>query len=336
MEQLQPSSSKDLEVEYLNFLFEDDDDFEYEQGKDQKFKKGSLRSNIYFWKEIEASEFILDVVENGYKLPFQSVQAQKEFKNNKSSLIHSDFVTASIRDLLESNRIVELHSKPHVVSPRYVSANKEKKRLILNLRYVNQHLERQRVRFEDWKVFQNYLVKDGYLFKFDLKSGYHHIEINLDFQTFLGFSWVFEGKTRYFAFSVLPFGLSTAAFIFTKVCRPLVKLWRFNGIKIVLYLDDGFSISNSHSECLSDANFVRNTLLKSGFIPNQDKSVWQPTNICDWLGIIIDTKEGYLRIPEQRISSLISSIKQVQRKLPLVNPRDLTSVAGKTPLCLLF
>ena len=200
MEQLQPSNSKDLEVDYLNFLFEDDDNFEYEQGKDQKFKKGSLRSNIHFWKEIEACEFILDVVENGYKLPFQSFPAQKEFKNNKSSLIHSDFVTASIRDLHESNRIVELHSKPHVVSPLSVSANKEKKRLILDLRYVNQHLERKRVRFEDWKVFQNYLVEDGYLFKFDLKSGYHHIEINLDFQTFLGFSLVFEGKTRYFAF----------------------------------------------------------------------------------------------------------------------------------------
>ena len=154
LEQLQPNSSKDLEVEYLNFSFEDDNTFEYELGKDQKFKKGSLRSNIRYRKEIEASEFILDVVKNGYKLPFQTFPAQKEFKNNKSSLIHSDFVTASIRDLLESNRIVELHSKPYAVSPLSVSANKEKKRLILDLRYVNQHLERQRVRFEDWKVFQ--------------------------------------------------------------------------------------------------------------------------------------------------------------------------------------
>ena len=55
------------------------------------------------------------------------------------------------------------------------------------------------------------------MFSFDLKSGYHHIEIASEYQTFLGFSWKFhkgEG-CQYFVFSVLPFGLSTALCIFT-------------------------------------------------------------------------------------------------------------------------
>ena len=329
MEQESSSHSKDLEVKYDYIDIFDNEKCDYEQGSNTKFQKGSLRAKLSYWKEIEASEFILDVVGNGYKLPFVSIPNQHEFKNNKSAITCSEFVTSSILELIDSCRVVELHSKPHVVNPLSVSSNKDKKRLILDLRYVNRHLEKQKVRFEDWKVFQNYLTRDGFLFKFDLKSGYHHVEINRDFQTYLGFSWKIRGRVRYFTFTVLPFGLSTAAFIFTKVCRPLVKLWRFHGIKIVLYLDDGFAISSSFSDCLAKAGFVKDSLLKAGFIPNKEKSVWQPTNTCDWLGVILDTKECSLCIPEGRISSLLSSLKEVQKTFPLASPRKLCSIAGK-------
>ena len=40
-------------------------------------------------------------------------------------------------------------------------------------------------------------------------------------------------------FTVLPFGLSTAPYVFTKLLRPLVRLWRGKGHKAILYLDDG-------------------------------------------------------------------------------------------------
>jgi hypothetical protein len=40
---------------------------------------------------------------------------------------------------------------------------------------------------------------------------------------------------------VLPFGISTAGYIFTKVLRVLVKRWREQGIPVVMFLDDGIS-----------------------------------------------------------------------------------------------
>ena len=47
---------------------------------------------------------------------------------------------------------------------------------------------------------------------FDLKSGYHHVGIYPDHQAFLGFVWKFPGvlSFRYFVFTVLTFGLSSA------------------------------------------------------------------------------------------------------------------------------
>ena len=96
-----------------------------------------------------------------------------------------------------------------------------KKRLILDLRHVNHFVWKQKFRCEDWRVLLSDVNKGDYLFSFDLKSGYHHIDIFPDHQTFLGFSWVFSGTVRYFCFASLPFGLSSAPYVFTKCLRPL-------------------------------------------------------------------------------------------------------------------
>jgi len=76
--------------------------------------------------------------------------------------------------------------------------------------------------------------------KFDLKSGYHHIDICQLHQQFLGFQWALGGPgSQYFCFTVLPFGLSSAPYLFTEIFRPVVRYWRGLGIHLVLYLDDG-------------------------------------------------------------------------------------------------
>ena len=84
-----------------------------------------------------------------------------------------------------------------------------------------------------------FLSQDSLMFSFDLKSGYHHIEISPDDQKYLGFSWKIQSQIRYFEFTVLPFGLSSAPLLFTKMLKPLVTHWRSAGIRIALYLDHG-------------------------------------------------------------------------------------------------
>ena len=62
------------------------------------------------------------------------------------------------------------------------------------------------------------------MFKFDLKSAYHHIDILDDHQTFLGFSWVVNGVRKFFAFTVLPFGLSSVPYMFLLDFGELTQL----------------------------------------------------------------------------------------------------------------
>ena len=65
-----------------------------------------------------------------------------------------------------------------------------KERLIWDLRYVNRHLQKKGIKYEGWKVALSYFEVGAYMFTFDLKSGYHHVEVATVHQGYLGFSWI--------------------------------------------------------------------------------------------------------------------------------------------------
>jgi hypothetical protein len=215
--------------------------------------------------------------------------------------------------------------KPYVVSPLSVAQNREKKRLILDLSILNTYVIKQKVKFEDHKVALQYFQKDFYCIKFDLKSGYHHIDISKESQTFLGFEW--NGK--YFCFTVLPFGLSSAPYIFTKCLRTMVKYWRYNNIKIVLYLDDGLAMADSVDECYRISRFIRISLQEAGFLINFEKSVFSPVKELEWLGITWNSTKFSISIPERRIRDFENNAVQFISELPKVSARSLARVAGK-------
>ena len=199
--------------------------------------------------------------------PIQSNEIFDEamFKNNSSSISHAQFVEEAINELCKSGRVIETSEPPLVVNPLSVSVQANgKRRLILDLRHVNKYLTKKRVKYEDWKIAMSYFTAGAFMFSFDLKSGYHHIEIFKEHQVYLGFSWTnaISCQTKFYMFTVLPFGLSSAPHIFTKTLKPLEKHWRHQGICIAIFLDDGWAIENDHQVCATIAKAVKSDLAK--------------------------------------------------------------------------
>ena len=90
-------------------------------------------------------------------LPFLSLPVPAVFRNNRSSLAHAKFVEDAIGKLVDSGRVLDV-IVPLVVNPLTVSVQATgKKRLILDLRYVNNCLRKMRVKYEDWKIALCYL-----------------------------------------------------------------------------------------------------------------------------------------------------------------------------------
>ena len=54
--------------------------------------------------------------------------------------------------------------------------------------------------------------------------------------------------------------------------------------------------------CSADAGFVRNSLEEAGIVINYDKSVWEPVQKLEWLGLFWDSEQFSLYIPDRRIN----------------------------------
>jgi len=105
-------------------------------------------------------------------------------------------------------------------------------------------LKKETFKYEDLCTLLSLFKAEDYLCKFDLKSDYHHVEITNLHWKYLGFQWATNDVQQYYVFTVLPFGLATACYIFTKLIRPLVKCWREKRLWAVVYLDDGIVVAN--------------------------------------------------------------------------------------------
>lgn len=298
-----------IKDEYINLT---NDFYEYEQGQADIIVKDRLKNNIEFWKSI-ADDFIVDTLLNGYKIPFYSDPESMRCSNNKSALQNSQFVSDAVRDLEKRGLIARCNNIPHVVNPLSVAVqNNGKKRLILDLRLVNKHLWKQSFKFEDLKVAISYLTKNCWLMKYDIHSAYHHLNVYEPHTDMLGFSWEIEGEITYFKFLVLPFGLSTAPYIYSKVMRPLVCKWRGEGKKVTMYLDDGFGCDTTLESTYLMSAEIKHDLILSGFVPKAEKCFWEPTQCLKFLGSNINSSEGFLEIPVDRVDKALHTLYEIE------------------------
>ena len=141
--------------------------------------KGRLGERLAFWKDIGASKRLLDVLRDGYSLPFMSLP-QKAFFNNHASIDkEQEFVCQEVSKLLASGAVTEVRREDLIFcNPLGVVKNSARKhRLIVDLRYVNQHLMSHKCKYEDIRTAADLFSKGDWFFKFDYKRGHHHIEI---------------------------------------------------------------------------------------------------------------------------------------------------------------
>ena len=109
----------------------------------------------------------------------------------------------------------------------------------------------------------------------------------------------------------MPFGLSSACHLFTKLTRPLVYYWRAQGIVSFMYIDDGLIISSDITSANNYKTIVQDTITNSGFVPSKTKCIWDPTKEIQYLGIIIDSRNFQFRIPPKKMFKLLSTISAI-------------------------
>lgn len=293
---------------------------------------GKLKCAYDKWVEIGANQAVLDIIKDGYRIPFYTLPESADITNNKSARDSRNFVEDEIGKLMNKGCISETYEKPEVINPLTVADRNGKLRLVLDCRHINPHLYKFKFKYEDSKIAKETFEEGDYIFGFDLKSAYHHIEIFEDHRTYIGFAWEFEDKRRYFHFNVLPFGISTAGYVFTKVTRTLIRYWRSRGENIIMFLDDGIGGASDIHKANEFSSRVQKDLSELGFLVAEDKCSWTAQRCLIWLGLRWQMDEGKVYIAEHRIQRLLGSIEGLQVKLnntDIVSVKEIASVAGQ-------
>ena len=205
-------------------------------------------------------------------------------------------------------------------------------RLMVNMRYVNRHLGRKDFKFEGMRDLADLAEKGDHAVSYDLMSGYYHVDLHPRSRTFVGFKW--EG--RYYVYNCLPFWLSTAPWVFSKVMRELVMFWRRDSIKVLPYLDDFMFMKHGFWQCARMARKVEGDFIRAGLKINVPKCSTIPAQQRRQLGFDVDFEDGVFRVPPDRCDALKRAVDALlSARHGRVQARRLASVTGtvlSTPL----
>lgn len=146
-----------------------------------------------------------------------------------------------------------------------------------------------------------------YMASIDLKDAYLLVPIHSRSRKYLRFQF----NSTLYEFQALPFGLSTAPFVFTKIMKPIVAHMRSLSFLSVVYLDDFLLFGISYEECCKNGKFTVKFLEKLGFIINFKKSVLSPSNTCKYLGFIMDSNNMRIKLPQEKRKNLIKAVQNM-------------------------
>lgn len=292
---------------------------------------------LNYWKnKIGPSPVVMDWLTNGVPLYPRGVlvlAAQPDPKQYILSEEQKEWMQKELNRLIKSSAIKCLGSQQErpkfllEISPVFLVPKKgpKKWRMVIDLRRLNSILPKKNVRLEGLGGLLRTIGVGWYIITWDLKDGYHHVMMRKSAQRFLGFQ-ILE---NWYYYSVLPFGLSQAVWIFSKIMRAIVGHWRSLGLFCGNYLDD-FWLAHPSEDILIKirGKIVAIDLEKCGLVREPSKGQWIPAQRVKFFGLIVDTVKAQIIVPEEKIietKKLMLNLVEKKR----ISARELAAIAGK-------
>ena len=182
-------------------------------------------------------------------------------------------------------------------------------RVIVDLRYLNSFLKLKKFKLDSLPLALKSVTPNCSFSKTDLKSGFSHVKVARRFRKYLGFQW----NGQYFHYRVLPFGLASSPYLFSKMLLPAIQRLRQEGIKIFVYVDDILIIANSPTECWRQTLRMRKLLSSLGWIVREDKSSMAPSSEIIFLRFLINSQTMTLRLPQGKSHTIVHELRRLAR-----------------------
>ncbi len=303
------------------------------------FRPGSIHdASVYgFWKEqLLASEWVLDVLRLGYKIPFVSPPGPYEEPNNASARANMAVVKNIVADMIASGVVKVVTVKPHCVSPLGL-VSKElpdgtfKHRLVFDAsRWVNGFVADQKVTLPHIAKALDITERGDWQVVFDLKSAFYHVRVHEDHWPYLGAAITnTDGSTTYFVYMHLPFGLKCAVHGITKLWKPVTAYLQRAGLRMSIYIDDGRILAKNEEEAECFRTLAYGVIGQAGWQLESAKSdgPGQAHRTKKYLGFVINTDSMTVSAEDKKLCDIRQLCDVVMKKDP--NVHLLAKLLGK-------
>lgn len=197
-------------------------------------------------------------------------------------------------------------------------------RPVLDLSPLNRFLQKVHFRMETPLSIREAIQEGDWAASIDLSDAYFHLLIHKKDRKFLRFQW--KGQT--FQFRCLPFGLSLAPWIFTRLVREFLLSLRARGIRIRAFLVDWLVLAQSQELCKSHVSQAMELTLALGFRPNLKKSGLDPAQKFVFLGMDFDSVRMTVAPSQERLSRLHRALTHLACRQS-ASARSLASLLGQ-------
>ena len=205
---------------------------------------GRLRRFLSAWKNLTNDPWVLSTIGEGCRIEFHSTPIQSREEMVRKCLVTakglspspSQLCSSEVNSLVGKGAISIIEDNGFLSSIFTIPKKSGGHRPIINLKPLNKFVHAPHFKMENLDTVKFVIRRGDWCAKLNLKDAYLTVPICHDHQKYLKF--LRTGVT--YLFTCLAFGLSSAPWLFTKLLRVVAANLRRNGIRFVLYLDDGW------------------------------------------------------------------------------------------------
>ena len=285
---------------------------------------GRLHLFLTEWSSIAADSWVLSVIKDGLPLEFESLpllsRSPIHFYQN-----HPD-ISRAILLLLEKGAVERVLNpqSPGFYSRLFLVPKKDGSlRPVIDLSHLNRFLTKEKFKMETVRSVIAAVRPADFAVSIDLSDAYFHVGIRHSFRKYLRFT---DGISV-FQFKALPFGLSSAPRVFTRIMLAVASCLRSQGIRLLQYLDDWLFLSTDRQTLLSHLRVAVSLVTRLGLVINPEKSETTPSQDFVFVGIRFLTRHNLILVPPPRVTSILSLV-QVFLRRSTVSARYLLSLLG--------
>ena len=257
------------------------------------------------WHIITEDKWVLDIMREGYRVPFTSFPNTPTFMPNPPTDSKGEAVLdKEVESMIYkgATRLIE-HNSDGVVSPFFArpKSTPGKWRPIVSLKTVNKHIRPKSFRMVTVKDLKLWIREKYYFTSIDLSDAYFSIPLHNTVWKFIRFVW----RDLTYEFMVNMFGLAPSARLFTKVLAVVIRFLRDKfAILVQGYIDDFLLQAVSTTLSLVHTHIALIIFHILGFEVNFPKSLLEPSQKIAHLGFDWDSQNMTISVPTKKIVKL--------------------------------